>query len=85
MESSCPESVCGCFGPLGVEIAVEGIHCGLEHEAAVGAALKVTLDLNLNDGGQTPLQIPANQVNCVAAAHYPGPSVPRSDELGVAC
>jgi hypothetical protein len=38
----------------GVEIAVESIHGSLKDEAAIGAALKVTLDLRLYNGRQAP-------------------------------
>ena len=47
--------ICGYFITIGVEVAVEGIHRSLQHQAAVRAAFKVTLDLGLDDRGQTPL------------------------------
>jgi hypothetical protein len=48
------EGVRICFSVLGVEIAVERIHGSLEHQAAVGAAFKVTLDLRLYNRRQAP-------------------------------
>lgn len=53
-ESSCAKGVSGCFGTLGVEIAVKSIHRGFKHKAAVGAAFEMALDLGFNDRGQTP-------------------------------
>ena len=45
----CTKRLGGHFIALGVEVAVEGIHGRLEHQAAVGAAFKVTFDLGLDD------------------------------------
>ena len=45
----CTKRVSGHFIALRVEVAVEGVYRSLQHQAAVGAAFKVTLDLGLYD------------------------------------
>lgn len=49
-----PQGVRTYFRALGVEVTIKRIHSGLKHEAAVGAAFKVTFDLDFYDRGQTP-------------------------------
>src|SRR5437879_193679 len=59
---------------LGAEIPFQRVYGCVQHKMTIRASLQMALDFAFDGGGESPLQVPANQMNSVFAVHIPRPS-----------